>query len=72
MSFIIFGLILKSKMAARAVFLFFFYIFHNPLTLTVIVIVLNFSGEIDYYKRLLEKSVFGGCVCVCVWTSLAA
>ena len=29
-----------------------------------IVIVLNFSGEINHYKRLLEPCIFGGCVCV--------
>ena len=35
MSFIAFGLILKNKMAARAIFQFFF-IFQNPLTLAVL------------------------------------
>ena len=37
MSFIAFGLILKkNKMAARAIFQFFFFIFQNPLTLAVL------------------------------------
>ena len=67
-SFLTFGLILKNKMAARAFFLFFFLHFSKPsYSGCVIVIVLNFSGEIDYYKRLLEKSVFAGCRRVCVY-----
>ena len=65
-TFITFGVILKNKMAAWAVFKFFILYFSKlSYSGCVIVIVLNFSGEIDYYKRLLEKSVFGGCVCVC-------
>ena len=54
-------------------FSIFFLLFSKPSSSgCVIVIVLNFSGEIDYYKRLLEKRVFGGCVHVCVCTGLAA
>ena len=36
MSLLTFGLILKNKMAARAIFQFFFFIFQNPLTLAVL------------------------------------
>ena len=71
MSFIALGLILKNKMAARAVFRFFFHFSKPSYSGYVILIVFKFSEENDYYKRLLETSVFGGFVRVCVCTGLA-
>ena len=50
----IFGLILKNKIATRVVF-----------PSCVIATIFKFSGEINYYKRLLENIVFGACMYVC-------
>ena len=66
MSLLTFGLILKNKMAARAIFRFFFFIFHNPLTLAVLQSQFStFQGKLTIIRGCLRKVFLeGACVCV--------
>ena len=62
----IFGLILKNKMAARADFLLFFFIFPHPLTLAVLQPqFLNFQDKLGTIRGYL-KILLLECVCVCM------